>query len=98
RDGWEFALGPQISLVPIARGYYQNNEWHYLGSNTAPENVTVENRLDSRGTLEFRSSFVFAVGKSFRSGRLNIPLNAYVVPGKDGWRFGLSFGFNAKQR
>lgn len=99
RDGWEFALGPQFSMAPMARGYYdENDKWKYLGSAAAPENVKVVNRLDNRGTMEFRSSFVFAVGKSFRSGKMNIPLNAYVIPGRDGWRVGMSFGFNAKRR
>ncbi len=98
RDGWEFALGPQISLAPIARGYYDGDQWRYLGDADAPGHVKVIERLDRRGTMEFRSSFVFAVGKSFRSGKMNIPLNMYVIPGREGWRCGLSFGFNAKRR
>ncbi|RYD72723.1 MAG: hypothetical protein EOP53_21405 [Sphingobacteriales bacterium] len=98
KDGWEFALGPQFSLAPMARGYYEGDKWVFLGNKKAPENVKVENRLDNRGTMEFRSSFVFAVGKSFRSGKMNIPLNLYVIPGRDGWRMGLAFGFNAKRR
>ncbi|MGZ5282068.1 MAG: hypothetical protein ACXWEY_07305, partial [Bacteroidia bacterium] len=99
RDGWEFALGPQFSMAPMARGYYdENDKWKFLGDATAPENVKVVTRLDNRGTMEFRSSFVFAVGKSFRSGKMNIPLNAYVIPGREGWRAGLCFGFNAKRR
>ena len=98
RDGWEFALGPQFSMAPMARGYYQNGEWNFLGNATAPQDAKVVTRLDNRGTMEFKSSFVFAVGKSFRSGKLNIPLNLYVIPGRDGWRAGLAFGFNAKRR
>jgi hypothetical protein len=37
------------------------------------------------------------LGKTFRSGRLNIPVNAYVRPNyKSGSQFGISFGFNAR--
>ena len=82
----------------MARGYYTGDKWNYLGTDVAPENVKVVNRLDNRGTMEFRSSFVFAIGKSFRSGKMNIPLNLYIIPGRDGWRAGLAFGFNAKRR
>ena len=37
-------------------------------------------------------------GKTFKSGKLNIPVNVYVIPSKDGIRMGASFGFNAKRR
>lgn len=36
--------------------------------------------------------------KTFKSGKLNIPVNFYVVPNKEGIRVGASFGFNAKKR
>lgn len=43
------------------------------------------------------SGFIFGVGKSFKSGKLNIPVNLYLIPNKSGLRFGLSVGFNAKK-
>jgi hypothetical protein len=46
---------------------------------------------------ELQAGFIVAVGKTFKSGRLNIPVNMYVVPSKDGIRMGASFGFNAKR-
>lgn len=44
-------------------------------------------------------SFVYAVGKTFQSGLLNIPVNAYVSPSKkEGWKIGISCGFNVSKR
>lgn len=40
-------------------------------------------------------NFVYAVGKTFKSGNLNIPINIYVSPNKtEGWYLGASMGFN----
>lgn len=105
-NGWEFAFGPTFNIVPIARGYYDaNNKWQLASDwSNNPDNAGIENpfeirdRLDTRGNYRIHSSFVFAVGRTFKSGKLNIPVNAFVVPGKNGWRCGVSFGFNAKNR
>lgn len=40
---------------------------------------------------------VFAVGTNFYSQGLNFPVNAAVVPTKDGVRFSLLFGFNSRK-
>lgn len=103
RTGWEFAFGPIFYGVKKANGYYDDadvwrleNEWNE--SNPDIDNpFTIEERLDSRGETAFDSGFVFAVGKTFKSGRLNIPINGFFIPNKDGHRFGLSFGFNASR-
>lgn len=95
-NGWEFALGATFSIVTRSTGYYDNGRWITNGSSDFIADHPTEDRLDANGTAYFSSSFIFAVGKSFKSGRMNIPVNAYVMPGRDGWRIGLSFGFNAK--
>jgi len=41
---------------------------------------------------------VFAFGRTFQSGRLNIPLNLYVAPRKSGTTIGLSLGFNIQNQ
>lgn len=99
KSGWEFAFGPTVSLTKQSEGYYQNGEWVRITPETDKTNITqpLQNRLDSRGDFEISAGFIFALGKTFRSGRLNIPVNAYVVPNKDGIRFGLSFGFNSRK-
>jgi hypothetical protein len=101
KSGWEIAFGPTFSLVSVADGYYDNGVWH-LNSDWTSADIKNPNasdtRLDSRGTLTGRAAFILAVGKTIKSGKLNIPINLYVIPGRDGWRAGLSLGFNAKRR
>jgi len=107
KNGWEFAFGPSATLITTAEGYYENNTWHrkqeWNETNTdsfgsvSPNPNPITTRMDSRGDVKLSTSFIFAFGKTFKSGKLNIPVNAYVVPHKDGVRVGASFGFNAKK-
>jgi hypothetical protein len=102
RLGVELAFGPTFILNKKADGYYSEGKWHLAsewdtkgGKNPNPNDVV--SRADSRGNYTIGSGFVFAVGKTFRSGRLNIPINAYIRPDyKNGNQYGLSFGFNAR--
>jgi hypothetical protein len=99
-SGWEFAFGPSFSLTTKIDGFYDdNNQWHLakdtIGMSTKP---FIESRVDSRGEWALHPSFIFAVGKTFKSGKLNIPMNMYFVPSSDGYRFGISFGFNSRAR
>ena len=57
-----------------------------------------EGRLHSDGTPSWNTGFVFGAGKTFRSGRMNFPVNAFFIPGKSGHRYGLSVGFNMASR
>lgn len=103
-NGWEFAFGPSFSLVTKSKGYYDaDNKWQLENTWTSDSaNVNVANpypvieRIDSRGDMKLQSSFVFAFGRTFKSGRLNIPVNMFFIPGRDGWRAGASFGFNSR--
>ncbi|NOZ45429.1 MAG: hypothetical protein GXO79_01455 [Chlorobi bacterium] len=100
KNGWEFGFGPTFYFFKQAYGFYDsNNNWvrdtEWDGAH--PANPDFEKRLDSRGDTRFGSGFVFAIGKSFKSGSLNIPVNMYIIPNKKGIRFGASFGFNAKK-
>lgn len=105
-NGWEFAFGPTFNYLPMADGYYDdNNVWRLRGYwDSDPLNAGKQNpfeiisRLDSRGDLKLHTGFVLAAGRTFKSGKLNIPVNAFAIPGRDGWRFGLSFGFNSKNK
>jgi hypothetical protein len=105
-NGWEFALGPTINLSPKSHGYYDDsNTWHREADWTNdPANGNVKNpheikeRLDSRGDYAIQTGFVLAFGRTFKSGKLNLPVNAYVIPGREGWRIGASLGFNAKNK
>jgi hypothetical protein len=105
-NGWEFAFGPSFSLITKSKGYYDaENKWQ-LESTWANDSLNtnmvnpfpIVERMDSRGDFKLNSSFVFAFGRTFKSGRLNIPVNVFFSPGKEGWRAGASFGFNSKIR
>jgi hypothetical protein len=98
-SGWEFAFGPTISIVKKAEGYYdEKGDWVRLAGKENKSGFDTESRLDSRGVPKFSTGFVIAGGKTFKSGKLNIPVNLYVIPNSSGVRFGVSFGFNAKSR
>jgi hypothetical protein len=101
--GFEVALGPTFNLTKMAKGYYQIEngkkvwklEKEYTGE---PANMpTTEYRNDSRGDYTLNTQFIIALGKSFKSGRLNMPINAWVVPDKKSTRVGLTIGFNVKK-
>jgi hypothetical protein len=102
KHGWEIAFGPTFGLVNKANGYYDAaNAWHLENEwtdTTTANPYRIEKRVDSRGTYELQAGFIVAVGKTFKSGKLNIPVNIYAVPNKEGIRVGASFGFNAKKR
>lgn len=103
-NGWEFAFGPTVNLTRVSDGYFDNGVWHQEQEwGNDPVNYGKENpnkiergMLDMNGQYRLVSGLVFAVGRTFKSGKLNIPVNMYVVPGKHGVRFGMSLGFNAK--
>jgi hypothetical protein len=80
-------------------GWHMAGEWRQLHGNnptSVPESnpYPVVSRLDSRGDLNISTSLFFGIGKTFRSGYLNMPVNVYVLPRKDGPTIGASFGFN----
>ncbi len=101
RLGIELAFGPTFVLTKKAEGYFDGNgNWNLKSDWKQGQGVnpyTIVSRSDSRGSNTISAGFIFAVGKTFRSGRLNIPINAYVRPDyKNGSQYGLSVGFNAR--
>lgn len=101
KHGWEIAFGPTFGLINKANGYYDADQnWHLesdWNDDTVENPYKIESRIDSRGYFELQAGFIVAAGKTIKSGKLNIPINIYVVPNKDGIRMGASFGFNAKK-
>jgi len=59
---------------------------------------TEYDRMDSRGDIEFSAGWVWALGKTFHSGYLNIPVNAFFSHSKNGYYIGLSMGFNITKK
>jgi len=94
-NGLEFAVGPIFILTKKADGYYDaEGNWH-LKSEYTPSDETIKKRLDSRGDPYVDAGLVFALGKSFKSGKVNFPVNIFIVLKKKDVQFGLSLGFNA---
>lgn len=100
-SGWEIAIGPTISTTTKLKGAEYNGAYYSIADlkrmNVSGYKET--SRLDSRGDFAFSSALVIAIGKTIKSGRMNIPLNFYTtIPTKDGFRVGLSVGYNSKRR
>jgi len=107
KTGWEFAFGPTFALSKMAEGYIdpttkdfiiKPNLGNSLEQQAKAVGAGVENRPDSRGEADITYGFLIAAGKTIKSGKLNLPVNLYAVPGKNGIRFGISMGWNGKER
>lgn len=100
KNGLEFAIGPSFTLTKMAQGIYDaNGNWilkSQLPSGSILDNL--EKRMDSRGTVELNTSLIIAIGKTFKSGKMNLPINFFYSPGLKSQRFGVSMGWNAKDR
>ncbi|MCX6182838.1 MAG: hypothetical protein NT150_13020 [Bacteroidetes bacterium] len=102
KSRWEFGFGPTFNIQKRASGFYdENKNWHLeadknLDSFKDTEQNIVE-RLDSRGSSQITSAWVFAIGKTFTSGTLNIPVNLYTIPSKEGWTVGVSMGWSLEK-
>jgi hypothetical protein len=56
-----------------------------------------ETVLDKRGTKSLNTTFVFAAGRTFRAGSLNIPVNLFYSSQKGGGFIGVNMGFNVQK-
>jgi len=111
KQGWEIAFGPSVSMRKTAMGFfdtdaimggdandwYREEEWYDKFGTDLAETYDKEEAMDTRGDLEVGTGWVWAIGKTFKSGYLNIPVNVYVSPNKKGWYIGLSIGFNVSK-
>jgi hypothetical protein len=96
--GWEFAFGPNFYFTREESGYYdESGAWKLMGTGE-PQGIEYIDRYDSRGSITLKSAFIIAAGRSFKSGRMNIPVNVYVIPNRTGMRIGLNFGYNVAKR
>ena len=97
KSGIEFGLGPNLRFVKMAKGYYdEQDRWQMADSSLNGFEIIKE--LDSRGQIEITTGMVFAVGKTFRSGYLNLPVNLYISPRKSGSTAGITVGFNVAKK
>lgn len=84
--GLEVAVGPIISIVRKMDASYEDSTGYHEVKFPSP-----------KGQAAFSPGLVIAVGKTFKSGRMNFPVNVYAIPRQEGWSFGLTFGFNVKK-
>ncbi len=99
-SGWEIAIGPTIASSTKLKGAEYNGKFYSESklNEMGVKNLTMENRLDSRGNFALTSALVIAVGKTIKSGKMNIPINFYsTIPTKEGFRVGISVGYNSKR-
>jgi len=86
-DKWSTAIGKKDST------------WKASNKELVSKNpYSSETRIDSRGDIALSTGLIIAVGKTFRSGYLNIPVNAFIAPRKDGTTIGLTVGFNIQKK
>ncbi len=87
-DRGKFYMNSEFSNLPdsVRKGYNYQNPYS-----------TIE-RLDSRGDFKLDAGLVIAVGRTFHSGYLNIPVNAYIAPRKSGTTVGVLVGFNIQKK
>lgn len=108
KSGYEFGLGAIVALTNKANVRLATDNNYYLSGengNTSDKPTTVgwadnskaEDRFDRRGDPHLMTAIVLAVGKSFRSGNLNIPVNVWIMPQQDAFRCGISIGYNSSK-
>lgn len=97
--GYEFGLGPVLRVVKTEEGFFQDGNWTRLSEvEEVPSGVEVYDLIDRRGNLRASLGMIVAVGKTFRSGYLNIPVNIFFSPVKDGSVIGCTIGFNTTKK
>ena len=102
-------VGPTFRLTQQAEGYYLGDtiggdgydvieDWVKASRYSTPSGYTNSLRTDKRGVVRFKTGWVWAIGKTFHSGYLNIPVNLFYSSGREGGYIGLSMGFNIAKK
>lgn len=103
KNGLEFAIGPSVNISRETTAYSINEQWirsEDLDLNNMAEELSKfdsKKVMDSRGSIALKSYVVLAAGYSLKSGKLNIPINVFIIPSKGSTRYGFSFGFNVRK-
>ena len=99
--GWDFGFGPVFRFSRTAEGYIdEGGKWNLKPNDGTELNYETFTTIDSRGNLSLSTGLLLAVGKNFRSGHINLPVNFYYshVPSLDSHVFGVMLGFNLARR
>lgn len=82
----EFANDPQ---------YSQNGFFEIPAPSTFNNGYNFDEKYaDKRGNVQLTTNFLFAVGRTFRAGSLNIPVNVFYSAKSGGGIAGINVGFN----
>tara|TARA_R110002050_G_scaffold63720_2_gene139113 strand:+ start:1701 stop:2792 length:1092 start_codon:yes stop_codon:yes gene_type:complete len=95
--GWDFGFGPVFRFSRVSEGYIdESGKWQLNTGNGEELNYDLFTTIDKRGDLNLSTGLLVAVGKNFRSGHINLPVNFYYshVPSLDSHVFGFMLGFN----
>jgi hypothetical protein len=105
KSGWEIAFGPTLTWSRAADMYKLNDKWVLSSSNPRVSDslyrvdpTLVVNRNHTSGDLVAKPGLLIGAGKTFKSGKLNMPLNVYIIPRKGSFQFGISYGFNTMRK
>lgn len=96
---YEFGIGLVLRAAKTAEGYYKDGKWVLVSEGVAvPAGTEIHELIDSRGNLRASVVLLIALGKTFKSGYLNVPVTLFFSPMKDGSSIGLSIGFNTTKK
>lgn len=82
---------------PYTYGTQEYNDYISNYQYTKPE-YHISSNLDNRGNLKVSTRFVIGVGRTFKTGALNIPVNVFYSSVQKGGMIGFSVGFNVLQK
>lgn len=95
KSEWEDYASRQYQDPTAYPQFYTNDAFVIPGPQEFNSSYNLSTRhLDTRGKTYLSTSFIFAVGKTFRFGGVNMPVNMYYSSKKKGSMVGLSVGFN----
>jgi hypothetical protein len=109
KSNYEFAFGPGFGLKKTSMGffddegtfgekgaYWSDSQFYseIQSANPLIEHPKFEEHADKRGVTKMSTNFLVAIGRTFKSGALNIPVNLFYSSRKGGAMVGLSVGFN----
>jgi hypothetical protein len=96
------------NLYGNGKDYYWTEQEYYNYANTLidPNNPTpvpepfynVSTNMDKRGSTRLSTRWVMGIGRTFKSGSLNIPVNFFYSSTRKGGMFGLNVGFNVTKK
>jgi len=75
--------------------YYTNGYFQEPSVRSFNDDYNFESyNMDNRGSVRLNTMFVFALGRTFQAGALNIPVNIFYTSRKGGGMAGVNIGFN----